>query len=128
MAINYASTLGRLLLGEQMIADLSMKLRLENELNGAYSDLNYPMIKVLFRSKTRVDGTSHGKQEPGFAPSSELVMLPTGLIALLPTALCAQFIREPIPYPRSIDLDKIRSNFQARHPAMLAKATGGNVS
>jgi hypothetical protein len=42
MALNYGFTLGRLLLGEPMLADLSVKIRLEAQLQGTWSDLNYP--------------------------------------------------------------------------------------
>jgi hypothetical protein len=42
MALNYGFTLGRLLLGEPMLADLSLKIRLEAQLQGAWSDLSYP--------------------------------------------------------------------------------------
>ena len=48
MALNFGFTLGRLLLGEPMLADLSLKLRLESQLQGTWSDLNYPNLPGAF--------------------------------------------------------------------------------
>jgi hypothetical protein len=48
MALNYAFCQGKLLLGEPMVADLSVKLRLESQLQGTWSDLNYPNLPGAF--------------------------------------------------------------------------------
>jgi hypothetical protein len=48
MALNYGFTLGKLLLGEPMLADHSVKLRLAAQLQGTWSDLSYPNLPGAF--------------------------------------------------------------------------------
>ena len=44
MAVNYAFMLGKVLLGEPMIADINFKIQLENSLLTGQSDIYFPNL------------------------------------------------------------------------------------